>query len=79
MTAEDLPLIGELANQIDGLSTLDEVIKSFDRWPTHKVVKALYLFLELKLATIQQTSLFRPLTLLQKIAGEIQVLSLIHI
>jgi hypothetical protein len=73
VTAEDLPLIGELANQIDGLSTLDEVIKSFDRWPTHKVVKALYLFLELKLATIQQTSLFRPLTLLQKIAGEIQV------
>lgn len=72
VTERELAQITELANLIDGLSTLDEVIKAFDRWPTHKIVKALFLLLELKLATIQQTSLFRPLTLLQKIAGEIQ-------
>ncbi|MBA4074231.1 MAG: hypothetical protein C0508_04255 [Cyanobacteria bacterium PR.023] len=67
-------MIADLAAQIDGLSTLDEVIKAFDNWPTHKIVKALFMLVELKLANIQQASLFRPLTVLQKIGSEMQEL-----
>jgi hypothetical protein len=71
---DDKRMISELAAQIDGLSTIDEVIKSFDRWPTHLIVKSIYLLVDLKLANIQHASLFRPLTVLQRIAGEAQTL-----
>jgi hypothetical protein len=69
---EDRELIAQLSGLIDGLSTVDEVIRSFDSWPTHMVVKSLFLLLELKLAHIQQSSLFKPLTIFQKIAQEVQ-------
>ncbi|MBK7746774.1 MAG: DUF4388 domain-containing protein [Candidatus Obscuribacter sp.] len=69
---DDRKKIAELAGFIDGLSTLDEVIKSYSGWPTHMIVKGIYLLLQLKLATIQQGSLFRPLTIFQNITEEIQ-------
>ncbi len=74
LSREDRSMIAELASLIDGLSTIDEVIKAFDNWPTHKIVKSLYMLIELKLANIQQASLFRPLIVLQKIGAEMQEL-----
>lgn len=71
---EDRKRIGELATFIDGLSTLDEVVKSYDMWPTHMIIKSVALLVQLRLATIQQGSLFRPLTIFQKITEEIQVM-----
>lgn len=70
--SDDRRRIAELASFIDGLSTLDEVVKSYEKWPTHMIIKAIHLLVKLKLAYIQQGSLFRPLTIFQKIAEEIQ-------
>ncbi|MBX9723474.1 MAG: hypothetical protein K2X81_18865, partial [Candidatus Obscuribacterales bacterium] len=56
----------------DGLSTLDEVIKTFDEWPTHMVLKTVQLFIDNRLVQVQQTSLFKPLTVFQRMAAEMQ-------
>ena len=66
---EKMPLISGL---IDGLTTLDEVVYSFDEWPTHKVLRTIQFFIDNKLVQVQQTSLFKPLTVFQRIAGELQ-------
>ncbi|HEY9713201.1 MAG TPA: DUF4388 domain-containing protein, partial [Chroococcales cyanobacterium] len=72
VTDQDKQYIVELVNLIDGLSTLDEVIKSFDKWPGHMIVKSVYLLLEQKLVNVQQASLFRPLSIFQRIVAELQ-------
>lgn len=64
--------IVELVNLIDGLSTLDEVIKGYDSWPTHMIVKTIHLLLDNKLVNVQQASLFRPLSIFQRIVAELQ-------
>ena len=69
---DDKRMISELAGHIDGLSTIDEVLKAFDKWPAHLNIKSIKLLVDLKLANIQQASLFRPLTILQRIAAEAQ-------
>lgn len=66
---EKMPRLGAL---IDGLTTLDEVIKTFDEWPTHMVLKTVQLFIDHKLVQVQQTSLFKPLTVFQRMTAEIQ-------
>lgn len=68
----DKQRIFQIARMIDGLTTLDEVIKMCEGWCTHMVLKAVQLLLDNKLVTIQQTSLFRPLTIFQRIAAELQ-------
>lgn len=65
--------IAALAAHIDGLSTFDEVVNAFDIWPTHMVIKSIALLIGQKLVTVQQTSLFRPLTIFQRIATELEV------
>ena len=52
----------ELVNLIDGLSSLDEIAKSFDQWTTHMIVRSIHLLLEHRLVNVQQASLFRPLS-----------------
>ncbi|HEY9676572.1 MAG TPA: DUF4388 domain-containing protein [Drouetiella sp.] len=64
--------IVELVNLIDGLSTLDEVIKSYDKWPAHQIVKSVHLLLDNRLVNVQQASLFRPLSIFQRIVAELQ-------
>jgi len=64
--------IVELVNLIDGLSTLDEVIKAYDKWPGHAIVRSAHLLLEHKLVNVQQASLFRPLSIFQRIVAELQ-------
>lgn len=66
---EHMPRIGAL---IDGLTTLDEVVKSYDEWTTHMILKTVQFFIDNKLVQVQQTSLFKPLSVFQKIAGELQ-------
>lgn len=66
---EKMPRVGAL---IDGLTTLDEVIKTFDEWPTHLVLKTVQLFIDNRLVEVQQTSLFKPLTVFQRMAAELQ-------
>lgn len=61
-----------LAKLIDGLTILDEVVKLYDGWTSHMIIKSVQLLLDRKLVTIQQTSLFRPLTVFQRIAAEMQ-------
>lgn len=72
VSSVDKKHIVELVNLIDGLSTLDEVIKSFDKWPAHMIVKSVALMLEHKLVNVQQASLFRPLSIFQRIVAELQ-------
>ncbi len=72
VTEIDKGRILDLIQLVDGLSTLDEVIRSFEIWPCHMILKAVQLLIDNKLVTIQQASLFRPLTVFQKITGEIQ-------
>jgi hypothetical protein len=64
--------MAELATLIDGLSTVDEVIKAFDIWPSHMIIKSIQFFLDQKLLNIQQASLFRPLSIFQRVAAELQ-------
>jgi hypothetical protein len=61
-----------LAGTIDGLSTLEEILSSFDLWPKHMIVRAIKLMLDHKLVNIQQVSLFRPLSVFQKISAELE-------
>lgn len=72
VTESDKKAIVELVSLIDGLSTLDEVIKSFDKWPGHSIVKSVQLLLEHRLVNVQQASLFRPLSIFQRIVAELQ-------
>ena len=72
VTESDKKAIVELVNFIDGLSTLDEVIRSYDVWSGHMVVKSVALLLEHKLVNVQQASLFRPITIFQRITRELQ-------
>ncbi len=72
VTDQDKARILELISHIDGLSTLDEVIRSFDVWPCHMILKAVQVLIDNKLVSVQQASLFRPLTVFQKITTEIQ-------
>ncbi|MFN8657498.1 MAG: DUF4388 domain-containing protein [Candidatus Obscuribacterales bacterium] len=69
---EDKPRVLRIAQMVDGLTTLDEVIKQADDWPTHMVLKAVQWLIDHKLITVQQTSLFRPLTVFQRVAMELQ-------
>ncbi|HMO23764.1 MAG TPA: DUF4388 domain-containing protein, partial [Candidatus Melainabacteria bacterium] len=64
--------IVNLVHCIDGLSTIEEVSTVFDRWPRYKVLRAIDLLLENNLVNVQKASLFRPLTVFQKITFEIQ-------
>jgi hypothetical protein len=66
--------IYQVAKKIDGLTIIDEVINSTDDWTTNKILKSIQLMLDNKLIVSQQTSLFRPLTLFQRVSGEIQAL-----
>jgi len=66
------PHMAELATLIDGLSTVEEIIKAYNVWPTHMVIKTMKFFLDQKLVYIQQASLFRPLSVFQRIAQELQ-------
>ena len=60
-----------VASLIDGLTTLDEVIKGFDEWTTHMVLKTVQLFIDNRLVEVQQTSLFKPLSVFQRMASEL--------
>lgn len=66
---EKMPRVAAL---IDGLTTLDEVIKNFSEWPTHLVLKTVQLFIDNSLVQVQQTSLFKPLTVFQRMVVELQ-------
>ncbi len=72
VTDKDKQSIQQLANLIDGLSTLDEVIKSFDIWPGYAIIKSVHLLIEHRLVNVQQASLFRPLSVFQRIVSELQ-------
>lgn len=72
VTDNDKQAITELANLIDGLSTLDEIIRLSDGWPGHMVIKSIHVLLENKLVNIQQASLFRPLSIFQRIVAELE-------
>jgi hypothetical protein len=72
VSESDKKAIVELVNLIDGLSTLDEVIKSYDVWPGHMIVKSVALLLEHRLVNVQQASLFRPISVFQRISAELQ-------
>jgi hypothetical protein len=69
---DDKPRLGAIARLIDGLTTLDEVMKLSDTWPSHMILRAVQVLLDNKLISIQQTSLFRPLTVFQRIVSELQ-------
>jgi len=69
---KDKQSIMQLANLIDGLSTLDEVIKSFDLWPGYAIIKSVHLLIDQRLVNVQQASLFRPLSVFQRIVSELQ-------
>ena len=72
LTAADKAHIVELVQLIDGLTTLDEVLKEYDSWPAHMVVRSVYMLLESKLVNVQQASLFRPISVFQRISAELQ-------
>ncbi|HEY9682032.1 MAG TPA: DUF4388 domain-containing protein [Oculatellaceae cyanobacterium] len=72
VTQADKTHIVQLVHLIDGLSTLDEVMKSYDVWPSHMVVRSVNMLLENKLVSVQQASLFRPISVFQRISAELQ-------
>lgn len=72
VTDRDKHGIVQLASLIDGLSTLDEVIKSFDLWPAYAIIKSVHLLIDQRLVNVQQASLFRPLSVFQRIVTELQ-------
>ncbi len=67
----DRDQLASLAKQFDGLTTLDEVLKA-QMQPSYVTLKGLQILLEKGLVLPQKTSLFRPLTVFQRIAGELQ-------
>lgn len=68
----DKEKIPRIAALIDGLTTLDEVIRAFEEWPTHMVLRSVQLLIDNKLLQVQQTSLFKPLTVFQRMSAELQ-------
>jgi hypothetical protein len=68
----DQAFILSLAGTIDGLSTLEEVLTSFDLWPKHMIVRAIKMLVDQKLVSIQEVSLFRPLSIFQQISTELE-------
>lgn len=69
---QDKPMMLELASLVDGLSTLDEIIASFDIWPSHLIIKSIHLLIEHRLVNIQQASFTRPLSIFQRIVAELE-------
>ncbi|MBY0356516.1 MAG: DUF4388 domain-containing protein [Candidatus Obscuribacterales bacterium] len=69
---EDKSRIPRLAYLIDGLTTLDEVITAIPDYPSHKILKCVQFLVDHELAGIQQTSLFKPLTIFQRLSAELQ-------
>lgn len=72
VTAEDKIAIAKLAALIDGFTTLEEVIKSQDVWPSYQVLKAIKLLIDTNLINMQNASLLKPLSIFQRIATELQ-------
>lgn len=72
VTNEDKVLVGALLQTIDGLTSLGEVIESLDSWSGCAIVRSVKLLLDNGLLFIQKISLFKPLTVFQKIAGELE-------
>ncbi len=70
--ADDKVAIEKLSLLVDGFSTLDEVMRSFDIWPAHKIARAVKLLTDHGLVNIQNASLLRPLSIFQRIATELQ-------
>lgn len=71
VSEQDKQKMPRVVAHIDGLTTLDEVIKSFDEWPTHMVLKTVQLFIDKRLVEVQQTSLFKPLAVFQRMTAEL--------
>jgi hypothetical protein len=65
-------MIVKLAQLLDGLSTLGEAMNAIENFPGHVVVKAAQLLLDLKLVSLQQTSLFGPISVFEKIIVELK-------
>ncbi len=72
LTSCDRTAVAELAQIIDGWSTVAEIVKRYDRWPGYMVIKSLQLLLDHNWIQIQESSLFRPLTVFQKIASRLE-------
>ena len=68
----DKTTIPKLASLFDGLTILDEVIKTFDIWPDYQVLKAVQLLIDNGLINVQQATLSRPLSIFQHVATELQ-------
>lgn len=62
-----------IASLIDGLTSIDEVIKAIDDWPAHMVLKTVQFLIDQQLVQVQQTSLFKPLSIFQRISSELQI------
>lgn len=67
VTLEDREQISRLAFHMNGLSTINEVVRSFHSWPTHCVIRAIDVLLRNGLLVHQTSSLFKPLNVFQKI------------
>lgn len=74
VTPEDRLSISHLATLIDSFRSVEEIVKSFDIWPSHRVLKALYLLLEQDLVAVQTGNLFGPLAVFQKIVLDVEAL-----
>jgi len=72
LTAEDRAAITALAGLIDSFSSVDEIVKAFDQWPSHKVLKSVYLLMEHNLVSVQTGNLFGPLSVFQKIISDVE-------
>jgi Domain of unknown function (DUF4388) len=72
VSSEEHHSIKSLAKLIDGFNSVDDIVQKFSPWPTHKVLKALYLLLEQDLIFVQKASLFGPLTAFQRISQGIE-------
>lgn len=67
VTLEDREQISRLAFHMNGLQTLNEVVRSFHSWPTYRILRAIDVLLKHGLLVHQTSSLFRPLNVFQKI------------
>lgn len=72
VTDSDKKHIFDLVSLIDGLSTLDEVVKAYEVWPAYMIIKAIQALLEARLVNVQQASLFRPVSIFQRIVSDLQ-------
>jgi hypothetical protein len=71
VSPQDIAMIVKLASTIDGLTTMDEIIRSFDLWPTFQILRAIQLLIDIGLINVQHSSLFRPLSIFQRITAEL--------